>query len=131
RGHNIGVDLERVRADVEVMDLAARFFSRREAEILQSLTGERQLDAFSRCWTRKEAYVKAHGQGLSFGLDRVEVVVRADEPAGIISVADDPEASKRWSLRHLVPAPGFMGAAAVEAQNMTFKMFRWTPHQPT
>ncbi len=129
RSHNIGVDLERMRDDVEVIDLAARFFSPREAEILRSLTGARRLEAFFCGWTRKEAYLKARGHGLSYGLDRVEVALEPGEPVVIIGAQDDPDVSKRWTLQHLSPAPGYIGAAAIEAPNMTFQMFRWTPTQ--
>jgi 4'-phosphopantetheinyl transferase len=127
----IGVDLERVRADVEVTDLAARFFSRREAEILRALTGEEQLETFFRCWTRKEAYLKARGQGLSYGLDRVEVTLNSHEPVAILSAADDPEVSRHWTLLHLAPALGYIGAAAGEDRNLKFRFFRWSPNQRT
>jgi 4'-phosphopantetheinyl transferase len=125
---NIGVDIEYMRSDVEVTDLAERFFSRREAGIIGRLSGELRLEAFFRCWTRKEAYLKALGQGLSYGLDRVEVTLTPDEPAVILRAADDLDVSKRWTLQDLAPAPGYFGAAAVEGTNLTFKRLTtsWT-----
>ncbi len=123
----IGVDLEYVRPEVEVADLAARFFCRREVETLRSLAGQLQVEAFFRCWTRKEAYLKARGQGLSYGLDRIEVSLRSDEPAALISAADDPEASRRWTIEHLAPASGYVGAVAVADRHLTFKCFTWAP----
>jgi 4'-phosphopantetheinyl transferase len=121
--HRIGVDLERVREGINVEDLAQRFFSENELRKLRSLPPAQQREAFYRAWTRKEAYLKARGEGLSFGLDRVEVSLAPDEPAMILSAADDPGISQRWAVQHLLPRPGYVGAATVEASNIEFKYF--------
>jgi 4'-phosphopantetheinyl transferase len=122
RGHKIGVDVERIRPDIDVEDLAARYFSPNEFKKLRSLPADRQREAFYCGWTRKEAYLKARGEGLSFPLDRVEVSLTPNEPA-ILKASGDPRLSRRWIVEHLSPAPGYIGAAAVEARDIAFRGF--------
>ncbi|HVM59915.1 MAG TPA: 4'-phosphopantetheinyl transferase superfamily protein [Verrucomicrobiae bacterium] len=125
RQHRIGVDIERIRPDIDVRHLAERFFSKNEFGKLNGLPADQQRDAFFRCWTRKEAYLKARGGGIAHGLDRFEVTLGPAEPAAILSADDDPDAPRHWTLAHLTPAPGYLGATAVEAVTVTFQCFRW------
>lgn len=127
RGNKIGVDLERVRADVDVEGLAKRYFSPNEFQRLRALPLDQQSEAFYCAWTRKEAYLKGRGEGLSYGLDRVEVSLAPAEPAMILKAFDDPEASQHWTMHHLLPTPDYVGAAAVEAADIVFRCFRWQP----
>jgi phosphopantetheine--protein transferase-like protein len=90
RGRRIGVDLERVSANVDGLELAERYFSSNEFETLGSLTAEMQHEAFYCGWTRKEAYLKARGEGIFFGLERVEVSLVPGERAIIRKDSDDP-----------------------------------------
>jgi 4'-phosphopantetheinyl transferase len=123
RGRRIGVDLEYVRPDVDALALAKRYFSPDEFRRLRRLPATERYHAFYRAWTRKEDYLKACGEGLSFGLDRVEVSFNPAEPAMIRAVAGAPNVSAAWTLKHLSPAPHYLGAAAVEGRNVTFKLF--------
>jgi 4'-phosphopantetheinyl transferase len=127
RRHKIGVDVERIRPDIDVEDLAARYFSANEFKKLHSLPADQQREAFYSGWTQKEAYLKARGEGLSFPLDRVEVSLTPGEPAMILKVSDDPAVSRRWIVQHLWPAPGYIGAAAVEGRAIAFKCFSCEP----
>jgi 4'-phosphopantetheinyl transferase len=92
----IGVDAESIRREIEVEDLSRRFFAEAETEEILALAPEAQLVAFFTCWTRKEAFVKALGLGLSAPLDQFRVTVSADEPARLISIAWDH--ADQWSL---------------------------------
>src|SRR5436190_13219236 len=130
RGHKIGVDLERISTDIEVEDLAKRYFSPNEFQRLCSLSADQRREAFYCGWTRKEAYLKGRGEGLSYGLDGVEVSLAPGEPAVILSAFDDPHVSQRWTLQHLSPAPGFIGAVAVETSDIRFLFFQWAPALP-
>src|SRR5882724_5597525 len=121
RGRRIGVDLEYVRPDIDVLGLARGHFSPAEFRQLRHLPASEQCDAFYRVWTRKEAYLKACGEGLSFGLERVEVSLGPAEPAMIRKVAGSSNASEHWTLKHLSAAPNYLGAAAVEGRGITFK----------
>ena len=127
RGHEMGVDVERIRPEIEVEDLAARYFSPNEFKTLRSLPADQQREAFYCGWTRKEAYLKARGEGLSFPLDRVEVTLTPDEPAMILKASGDPDVFRHWILQHLSPAPGYVGAAAVEGRDIAFRSYRYEP----
>lgn len=106
RGLAIGVDIEEVRPLKE--NVAERFFSKREVAALRALGASEQLEAFYRCWTRKEAIVKAIGEGLSHPLDTFDVTIGIDAQVERFE-GDDAMA---WRLTHFEPAPGFMGAVA-------------------
>ncbi len=103
RGRKVGIDLERIRFDLAVAEIAERFFSRREVATLRTLPTEMQRQAFFRCWTRKEAYIKARGEGLSLPLDQFDVSLAPGEPAAVLSTPRDPSEASRWSLQELFP----------------------------
>lgn len=107
RGHEIGVDLEEERPLKE--DIAGRFFSPREVAALKAMPEREQLRAFYRCWTRKEAIVKAIGEGLSHALNTFDVTLSRE--AAVERFEGERDASV-WQLAHFDPAPGFAGAVA-------------------
>lgn len=110
---SLGIDVERVRPIVHWERVARRAFSRIETEKISALPPEKRAAAFVACWTRKEACVKAVGEGVWTAFNRFEVTVTPGEPAEVLSVDDVPESAADWSLYHLEPAPGFVGALAV------------------
>ncbi len=110
----IGVDVEKIRPDVEYLELAERFFSTNEYKALSALPSNQLARAFFACWTRKEAFIKACGDGLSFPLSEFSVSIDPDAPATLQEVRTDPRAATRWSLANLEPREGFIGALAVE-----------------
>jgi 4'-phosphopantetheinyl transferase len=113
-GREIGVDIELVRQDFSIMEIAQRFFSQREISALVALSPEARPEAFFNCWTRKEAYVKARGTGLSFPLDQFTVSLAPGEPAALLDVVGDSEEVGRWSLFQMPLSPGYVGAVAVQ-----------------
>lgn len=121
----IGVDVEHMRSLKDADGIAERFFSTRESAGLQELSATQKSAAFFNLWTRKEAWLKATGQGISEALNRVEVSFLPGEPARLLSVFDDPEAAKCWYVAHLAPAPGFVGALAVEAREVALHCWQW------
>lgn len=114
RGREIGVDLERVRPVAEAEQIAERFFSAQENAVFRTLPASLKYEAFFTCWTCKEAYIKARGKGLSLPLDQFDVSLVPGEPAMLLSTRGDPQEASRWSLRDLMPGPGYMAALAVE-----------------
>lgn len=110
----IGVDVEALRSDFEIEALARRFFSPAEQVELRSLPASQQREAFFLCWTRKEAYIKARGQGLSLPLDQFDVTLSPGEKARLLATRPEAEDAGRWNLQHLDPAPGYIGALAGE-----------------
>lgn len=113
RGREVGVDVEHVRAIPEAERIAAHYFSACERATLAQLPPERRQEAFIACWTLKEAYVKAIGQGLSYPLDRFDVAPAPDRSPVFLRIHGDPAEATQWSLMRLTPAPGFIGALAV------------------
>lgn len=111
-GREIGVDVERVRADFTSDDIARRFFSPFEVASLDALPIAERVDGFFRCWTRKEAYIKATGRGLSQGLDTFDVTLGPRETAALLR--NDDGTHERWTMANVEVGPGYAGAVAVE-----------------
>jgi 4'-phosphopantetheinyl transferase len=110
RGGRVGVDVERLRSLRDLDAIAARAFAASELASIQELDERRKLHAFWACWTRKEAFVKAIGGGLSMPLDRFTVSVRDDESPAILTLdGDEPGA---WRLTAMRPWPGYVAALA-------------------
>jgi 4'-phosphopantetheinyl transferase len=124
-GREVGVDVEQVRDDMACRDVAERFFSRREVAALCALPQGAQTRAFFDCWTRKEAYVKARGEGLSMPLDSFDVSLSPGEPAALLDTRGDAREASRWSLRELSPGPGYVAAVAVEGDGWRLRCWRW------
>jgi 4'-phosphopantetheinyl transferase len=117
--HEIGVDIEYVQNDFRGMEIASHFFSQREVAALSKLPPSAIDQAFFDCWTRKEAYVKAHGQGLSIPLGSFAVDFNDST-----QVLQD-ETGARWSCYALEAAPGFAGAVVAEGENWRVKCLDW------
>jgi len=124
-GRELGVDIEYIRPQVVEEQIAERFFSPREVAALRALPASQQAEAFFNCWTRKEAYIKARGEGLSLPLDQFDVSLVPGEPARLLSVHGDPQEASRWSLRELTPGPGYTAALVVEGHAWQLKCWQW------
>lgn len=124
-GRRVGIDLEVPRQDLDIDGIAARQFSAAEAAAHAAQPVGQRLDGFFRCWTRKEAYVKALGLGLSRPLDRFTVSL-GPEPA-LLADADDPRAPERWSFHAPDPGLGYVAALAVESKLCRFSCWGWSP----
>jgi 4'-phosphopantetheinyl transferase len=117
RGREVGIDIERERPDLNWRELAKQNFAPEEYTAIASEPGTvQQREAFFRCWTRKEAYVKALGLGMQVPLARFAVTITPD-PAMLLHTSHEPAQHGRWTLRGLSPAAGFAAALAVEGQN--------------
>lgn len=113
QGRDVGVDIERLRADLASMEIAQRFFSAAEVAALEALPEAQRLAGFFACWTRKEAYIKARGEGLSHQLDCFDVTLTPGETAALLATRPDPKEAAKWSLRNLPLPAGYAGALAV------------------
>jgi len=109
-GAELGVDVEEVRP--LRAGVAERCFSPREVAALLALPPAERLRAFYRCWTRKEAVLKALGDGLARPLADFDVTLAEDDPR-LERLRGEPEAPRLWKLVHVVPAAGFVGAVAL------------------
>ena len=110
----IGVDIELVRPHQPALELAERFFARGEVAALRVLPEREREGSFFACWTRKEAYLKATGMGLSTPLDRFEVSIDPDDTTVRLTIPSDPAEAARWSLHGLRLIGGYASALAVE-----------------
>ena len=123
RRRRVGVDVEAIRAARATREIAERFFAREELQALATLPSEEWTEAFFACWTRKEAYLKARGVGLSAPLSSFAVSVSPGEaPVLRRSELGDAEVA-RWSFANVSPRPGFAAALAVEGR--TLRLERW------
>lgn len=124
-GCELGVDVERIRPDVAEDTIAERFFSAREVAMLRALPVQLQAEAFFNCWSRKEAYIKARGEGLSLPLDKFDVSLAPGEPATLLGTRIDSHELSRWSLVELAPGTGYAAALVVERRDSRFKYWQW------
>lgn len=125
RDRAIGIDVEYIRPVAEVEQIAQRFFSAREKAVFCTLPDDCKQAAFFNCWTRKEAYLKAIGDGLSIPLDQFDVSLSPGEPARLYSIKQDRAAAERWCLQELTPAPNYVAALAVEGQDWNLTCWQW------
>ena len=120
RGCAIGVDIERVRAIPDADAIVACYFSRRENEAYSILRPCDKLEGFFNCWTRKEAFIKAVGDGLSYPLHRFDVSLAPGEPARILRIMDAPGDAAGWRLHNFEPGPGLAGAFVLQTLDDKF-----------
>jgi 4'-phosphopantetheinyl transferase len=127
RHRAVGVDVERIRTDLELDSIAARFFSANERKILSSLVGPARCQAFFACWTRKEAYVKATGLGLSVALDQFDVSLLPHEEPGLLATRNNPLEASRWTFRELDLSRDYVATLAASGSNWDLKCWDWDP----
>ncbi|WP_129125515.1 4'-phosphopantetheinyl transferase family protein [Geomonas oryzae] len=116
RGREIGVDLEETREDLAFRPMAERYFSLREKEELFGLEPGEQLEAFYRCWTRKEAYMKGTGSGFSQPSTGFDVSLLPGEPPALLGHRGDSGEVQRWSIIDLDSGPGYCASLALSVQ---------------
>jgi 4'-phosphopantetheinyl transferase len=125
-GHEreVGIDVELIRTEFASEAIAKRYFSRKEIDELSTLPAELRTEAFFLCWTRKEAYIKAKGEGLQIPLDSFDVSLSPGRPATLSSVDE-----LRWGIESFVPSlvSGRRYAAAVVAEGKDWitRYFEW------
>jgi 4'-phosphopantetheinyl transferase len=126
-GVAVGVDVEAVRGMEDALRISERFFSAAERVVLAACPAAERDAAFFRCWTRKEAYVKAVGDGIALGLDRFDVSLDEGEGARFLALESDAGRAAWWSLTHVDPGPGYVGALALPAHPRAVRGFEWRP----
>jgi len=117
---DVGIDIEAIRPVDD--NLAQNSFSQQECRSLSALAPSDHLVGFYRCWTRKEAFIKAMGHGLSIPLDSFAVEVAPNNPARLLWWHADPLASDRWGFYDFQPQVGWAGAIALASQRAHIQM---------
>src|SRR5215203_1604983 len=125
KNFNIGVDVEFVNSNIEAKEIAANFFSTNEIKNLLALPEQQQTLGFFYCWTRKEAFIKAVGEGLSFPLDKFEVSLEPNKPAKLLATNRQPEDISKWSIFSLSPEANFVGSLVSEGLIEKVKCWNW------
>lgn len=121
KNYQVGVDIERVRANFDFIAIAQKFFSPQEVIDLLATPKEQQLSAFFNCWSRKEAFIKGIGKGIFFALDKFAVEI-CTKTVGKLKLAIDAEKlseleQTNWSLEALNPGSDYVGAFAISGQD--------------
>lgn len=124
-GKPLGVDIEQVRPMDDLESIVRDHFSAMEIEQWQSLPSQARVPAFFDCWTRKEAYVKAIGDGLSAPLNEFDVAFLPLETPAI--AFKDKRHRESWSLIEMSPAPQFAGALAIPGCGWKPECWTWEP----
>jgi len=113
-GREVGIDVEAIRAMDDADAIAARYFSQFENKVYLALDPEDKVVGFFNCWTRKEAFIKAVGDGLYYPLDRFDVSLVPGQPADILRVEDRSGNECGWHLEAFSPSPGYVAAIVIE-----------------
>jgi 4'-phosphopantetheinyl transferase len=127
RRREIGVDVEQIRRDSDLEAIARRFFSTHEQSQLAALPADERTDAFFRCWTRKEAYIKATGDGLSLPLSQFDVSLAAGENNALLATRPDASEAGRWLLREVPAGLGYIAAVCVRGHDWKLKDWSENP----
>jgi 4'-phosphopantetheinyl transferase len=118
QGDEVGVDIEFAKADFAFLDVASHFFTKQEVTALHALPAALQRQAFYKCWTSKEAFLKAKGTGLSGALDEVEILLAGEHVRIKASVTG-------WSLVELPPFGGYEAALATKNKFPEVSCYHW------
>lgn len=133
RGMGVGIDIEAIVPRADFLKLAQRFFAATEAAEIRSLPEIEQLPAFYACWTRKEAYGKAKGSGLSIPLNKFKVTLLPGAPPTVVSSAVFPDDSAHWKLFDVSPHEEYAAALAVAPaeHEVTWRAWKHEPAKQT
>ena len=125
RGIECGVDIEYQRDDFPSDEIAERFFSKKEFEVFKALPESQKIEAFFNCWTRKEAFIKAKGMGLSIPLDSFDVSLVPGDKARLIDSRLEPDDVKKWSLDHVDTWFRYSAAICAKCSTMNIVYGEW------
>lgn len=117
----LGIDIEKIQYDTDFTGLARRFFSNTEQEALNKLSEDVIPRVFYSCWTKKEAVVKALGEGITFGLDAFDVSVDLDELHAVLKIDMIGDETSDWSVFSLLPNENYTASLAVEGNNIEIR----------
>jgi 4'-phosphopantetheinyl transferase len=126
----VGVDLEYIDAGYSFESVAKEFFSRQEVAALNSCSGHLRVNLFFHFWTRKEAYLKAQGLGLSADLKRHEVLTAAGCPGDFFEINSSSPAESPWVVMDLAVPPGYAAALVAKGHDLRFRYWQWNDAKP-
>lgn len=113
---DIGVDIEHMKSDFDVLDIASNYFSNSEIDSLKKLPIENYVKGFYRCWTLKESFIKAKSLGLSFPLDSFSVSIDSDEETELLETKWSKKEKDLWKLFTFYPKENYIGAVSIKGK---------------
>ncbi len=122
----VGIDIEVIEKRTDITKLAGRFFSEKEQQALTDITDDRRRQAFFSCWSRKEAFIKAVGDGLSYGLGNFTVSVEPEPGPVELSLPDTADVSDMWSVWDIPVEAAFKAAVAVSRPDVELRCWKTT-----
>ena len=126
RNLEVGIDLEFIKPKPHAAQIIARFFSETEKREFQNLPSRLKTNAFFKGWTEKEAYLKAHGSGLSIPLHKFSVTLNPHKPAMLLQIDPDIIDGKPWLLKEIPLGENYAAAVAVAGGKVDFSYWTWT-----
>lgn len=126
RDRNIGIDIERVRYDIDVEQIARGYFSQDEIRSLKRIHKNKRCEVFFKYWTRKEAFIKATGQGISFPMEQCDVSLISGGGLSPITLPNDNREDPCWYGQDLFPGPGYAAAIAVEGGDWDLSCWQYS-----
>ena len=127
KNNEIGIDVEYIKQDPELLEIASNFFSDEEVKSLYELDTSERLLGFFNCWTRKESFIKAKGDGLSFPLKEFVVSLSPYKKTALLKTKWDANEKSKWVLESFVPSSGYVGAIAVQGRIKSLHYLKWNP----
>ncbi len=125
----IGIDLEYIRPLADAESLAKRFFSPQEYNLISQLPPQQQPEIFFKMWTCKEAYLKATGDGLAGGLEKVEVFFTPEQPIRFLNINGDVQEASRWYLYQFIPQSNYIAAVAAVGKSQNLSFYQINQHE--
>src|SRR5262245_12475735 len=122
----VGIDIEYIRKNFATLEIAEHFFSMDELAALKSLPVDLRTTGFFTCWSRKEAFIKAKGMGVSYPLGRFTVSLAPDEPPALLKVDDDEREAGQWKMYELRPGAGYVATMLVTEPQISLKYYHWS-----
>ena len=122
---DIGVDIEHIKSDFDVLDIASNYFSNSEIASLKQLPQTHLARGFYRCWTRKESFIKAKAKGLSFPLDSFSVSIDSDDHTALLETKWNHKEKDLWRLFSFSPQENYLGAISVKGNIKTIRYYNF------
>lgn len=125
---DIGVDVEKIKDDFDVLDIVSNYFSQLEIETLKKLPKEKHTEYFYRCWTRKESFIKAKSLGLTFPLDSFSVCINSDKKTELLETKWDDTEKHKWKLFTFSPHQDYISAVSIKGDIKSVEYFNFSDY---
>ncbi|WP_052143796.1 4'-phosphopantetheinyl transferase family protein [Wocania ichthyoenteri] len=126
--YDIGADIEKIKDNFDVLDIASNYFSKAEIDTLKKLPKEKHVNSFYRCWTRKESFIKAKSLGLTFPLDSFSVCINSGKKTELLETKWDEAEKNTWKLFTFSPHQNYIGAVSIKGDIKSVEYFNFNDY---